>query len=99
MNANKLSLNISKSNVILINEKDHDKKHNDNLVKFLSYIPILKTSKYLDIFYDTLFFQYHIQNLVKNLSRSVRILAKVKSFLNAKALLNLDYANFHSHLQ
>ena len=33
------------------------------------------------------------------MSQSVGILAKVKPFLNTKALLNLYYAIFHSHLQ
>ena len=37
--------------------------------------------------------------MIKRLSRSVGILAKVKPFLNTKALLNLYYAIFHSHLQ
>ena len=37
--------------------------------------------------------------MLKRLSRSVGILAKVKPFLNTKALLNLYYAIFHLHLQ
>ena len=37
--------------------------------------------------------------MIKRLSRSVGILAKVKPFLNTKALLNLCYAIFHSRLQ
>ena len=44
-----VSLSISKSNSILINAKEHNNQHNnssDNLVKFSSGIPIVKTSKY-----------------------------------------------------
>ena len=50
-------------------------------------------------FDESLSFDCHIKNLIKRLSRSVGILAKVKPFLNSKALLNLYYAIFHSHLQ
>ena len=41
----------------------------------------------------------HIKDLTKRLSRSARILAKVEPFLNTKALVNLYYVIFHSHLQ
>ena len=47
----------------------------------------------------SLSFDCHIKNLIKRLSRSVGILAKIKPFLNTKALLNSYYAVFHSHLQ
>ena len=62
--------NIPKSNIILINDKKHNKTNNnffDNLVKFASDIPILQTSKFLGVVFDNaLTFQCHIQNLVKN---------------------------------
>ena len=62
---------------------------------------IAKNAKYLGVTFDeSLSFNCHIKNLIiKRLSQSVGILAKVKPFLNTKALLNLYYAIFHSHLQ
>ena len=61
---------------------------------------IVKNAKHLDFTLDeSLSFNCHIKNLIKRLSQSVGILAKVKPFLNTKALLNLYYAIFHSHLQ
>ena len=50
-------------------------------------------------FDDTFSVQCHYQNLVDKLSGSIRILAKVKLFLNAKALFNIYHAMFHSRLQ
>ena len=53
------------------------------------------------LFNDTLSFRYHIQNLIKKIISSVGIFAKAKTVFNAnaKALLNLYYAIFHSDLQ
>ena len=56
--------------------------------------------KYLGVTFDkNLNFDCHIHNLKKKLSRSVRILAKVKPFLNSKTLLQLYYVIFHSDLK
>ena len=70
------------SNIILIDAKEHTKNHNDsrdNLVKFSSDFPIVKTVKYLGVvIHDTLAVQYRIQNFVNKLSGSVGILANVK---------------------
>ena len=50
-------------------------------------------------FDESLSFDCHIENLIKRLLQRVEILAKVKPFSNTKALFNLYYAIFHSHLQ
>ena len=61
---------------------------------------ITKCAKYLGVTFDnSLSFKLHIDKLTKKLSRSVGILAKLKPYLNSKALLSLYYAIFHSHLQ
>ena len=51
------------------------------------------------MFDNCLSFKNHIALLGKKLSRAVGILAKVKPFLNRKALLNFSYAIFHSNLR
>ena len=104
MIANKLTLNMSKSNVILINAKNNkmcslltsEPLDNAVLPEFL----ITKCAKYLGVTLDnSLSFKLHIDKLTKKLSLSVGILAKLKPYLNSKALLSLYYAIFHSHLQ
>ena len=104
MIANKLTLSMSKSNVVLINAKNNkmcnlftsEPLNNAVLPEFL----ITKCAKYLGVTFDnSLSFKLHIDKLTKKLSRSVGILAKLKPYLNSKALLSLYYAIFHSHLQ
>ena len=50
----------------------------------------VETAKYLGIMFDnSLSFEKHINNLVKKLSKAVKILCKVKIFLNSQVLLQL----------
>ena len=99
MIANKLTLNMSKSNVTIINSNKNGKS-SKNCYNEVLPIMIVKNVRYLGVTFDEfLSFDCHIKNLIKRLSRSVGILAKVKPFLNTKALLNLYYSIFHSHLQ
>lgn len=103
MNANKLTLNVSKSNILLINPKGNNGFNCNSSITMTSTIQtelsIVDKAKYLGVMFDDkLSFKSHISNLEKKLSRSVGILAKVKPFLNTKALLQLYYAIFHSHL-
>ena len=95
---------MSKSNVVLINAKNNkmcslltsEPLDNAVLPEFL----ITKCAKYFGVTFDnSLSFKLHIDKLTKKLSRSVGILAKLKPYLNSKALLSLYYAIFHSHLQ
>ena len=94
--ANKLTLNNSKSGMLLL-------KHKTNNSILLSNVhtklPVFDNTKYLGVTFDSsLSFDCHITKLIKKLSRSVGILSKVKPFLNRNALLHLYYAIFHSHL-
>ena len=99
MIANKLTLNMSKSNVIIINSNINGKS-SKNCYNDVLPITIVKNAKYLGVTFDkSLSFDCPIKKLVTRLSRTVGILAKVKPFLNTKALLNLYYAIFHWHLQ
>ena len=99
--ANKLTLNTSKFNVIILNAKkkkkgkSFKKSYNDALPEIL----IVKIAKCLCVTFDESSFACHIKNLTKRLLQSFEILAKVELFLNKKTLLNLYYSIFHSHLQ
>ena len=107
MNANKLTLNVSKSNIIVISSSNNKSKKNNNFASSsvdstTSNLTRITTNnaKYLGVTFDNcLSFKTHINTLEKTLSRAVGILAKVKPFLNKKAMLLLYYAIFHSHLQ
>ena len=96
-NANRLLLNISKFNIILINAKEHDKNYNnssDNLVKFSSHLSIVKTSKYLGVaFDDALSFQYHIQNFKKKLSPFSWDFSKSKTIFKCERVTKLIICN------
>ena len=92
MIANKLTLNMSKSNVVLLNAKNNkmcrlltsEPLDNAVLPEFL----ITKCAKHLGVTFDnSLSFKLHIDKLTKKLSRSVGILAKLKPYSNSKALL------------
>ena len=64
-----------------------------------SKLSLVENARYLRVLFDNcLSFKNHITLLEKKLSRAVGILAKIKPFLNRKALLNLYYAIFHSNL-
>ena len=99
MIANKLTLNMSKSNVVLINAKNNkicslltsEPLDNPVLPEFL----ITNCAKYLGVTFDnSLSFKLHIDKLTKKLSRSVGILAKLKPYLNSKALLSFVLCYF-----
>ena len=101
LKANKLSINLSKSNTMIL-----DPKHNlNNKLKTSSAyansnLGLVSSTKYLGVTIDhCLSFDLHIKNLMNKLSRSVGILAKVKPFLSTAAMLTLYHAIFQSHLQ
>ena len=104
MAANKLTLNLEKSNVIIINPKNSPIGTKPNTVSIHQHVlPSLSTvsaAKYLGVVLDDgLSFKTHINMLTKRLSRAVGVLSKVKLFPNKSSLLSLYYGIFHSHLQ
>ena len=97
MIANKLTLNISKSNVIVINS--NSKYNNLTTDVIASKLSLVQNARYLGVSFDNcLSFKNHVTLLEKKLSRAVGILAEVKPFLNRKALISLFYEIFHSNL-
>ena len=102
MVANKLTLKLEKSNVIIINPKNCLIGTKPNTVSIHQHVlPSLSTvtaAKYLGVLDDGLSFKTHI-NMLTKISRAVGVLSKVKLFLNKSSLLSLYYGIFHSHLQ
>ena len=102
MIAYKLTRNLSKSNLVLLQPKSRSHKANLSLISspFVSILPSFSMSKYLVLIFDnSLSFESHINNLARKLSKAVGILSKVKVYLNTSALCSLYLALFHCHIQ
>ena len=103
MRTNLLTVNFSKSSIMILSPKSGSDSINPllhNKVLSSHSIPYTKSAKYLGITIDTsLSFKLHTDSLISKLSRSVGILFKLKPFLTTPALLSLYYAIFHSHIQ
>ena len=99
LNANKLSLNCSKTKYLPIKPKTKTSQ----LCKFVVTIKGIKlekclSAKYLGIILDeNLNWEPHIQFVGKKLSQAVGIIAKMRHYLNQKNLINLYYVFFLIH--
>ena len=98
-NANKLTINPSKSTAILISPKLNTQITNVNITIDNSLITISETAKYLGVMIDSkLNFQNHIKIIESKLSRGVGILYRLKAVLPREALCKIYFAPFHTHL-
>ena len=98
MIASKLTLNISKPNVIVINS--NSKNNNlttDVLTSKLSLVQNARVHSILKVSFGICLSLNDHNTLLENLSRAVGILAKAKSFLNRKALFSF-IVQFFTHI-
>ena len=99
MDANKVKINPSKSQPIVINHKLQSPTSDVRLNYDLNCIQSSEKMKYLGITIDhKLTFLPHIINLEAKLSRNVRILFKLNKYLPTSALITLYYALVHPFL-
>ena len=101
LNANKLSLNYTKTKYLLIKPfKNKCVEPFDFDVKIKGVkIDRCYSIKYLGILLDEdLSWKPHISNLRKKLSQGVGIIAKMKNYLNKQNLIALYYTFFYSHI-
>ena len=99
INANKLTVNPSKSYALIISPNAKIDPPILNISYNHSPVKVVNSVKYLDILLDNkLQFKLHIALLESKLSRSLGILFKTKSFLPKDILKKLYYAFIHSHL-
>jgi len=100
MTANKLTLTINKSNLIVINLKTNNHFNNlpsSNADIISPKILTVKSAKYFGVTFDnSLSFDCHIKNLEKIIKISGNS-SKGKTI--TKPMLSFYYAIFHSHLQ
>ena len=99
--ANKLTLNLSKSNMILIKPKNFNNKvkASNTTSNFVPKISTVNSSKYIGVLlYNYFTFEQRIKMLTNKLSKTVGILNKVKTYLSKSALLSLHCAFFYFQL-
>ena len=91
--ANKLSLNIEKSNFVIF--YPHQKKIEIDVSLSINgrYLKKINYIKYLGVFIDShLSWKYQVDHIAKKIKRGIGILSKLRHFVNIKILVNLYYA-------
>ena len=97
--ANKLSLNIDKSNALVFRTKNSSNEQILNL--HINGQPIIEKqfAKYLGVFFDNkLTWQTHIEHITSKLIKGNALLAKLRHFVPAKSLKNLYNALIQPHI-
>ena len=99
LRANKISLNTSKTDIILFRSKRKNISKNLNFRLNGQKLKIKTHTKYLGIIIDeNLIWERQIHSLITKLSRSVGIIAKLRHFIRHKTLRSVYYALFESHI-
>ena len=100
LQANKISLNTKKTEIILFRSKQKQ-----NIKKHLNFrlsgqkLNLTSKVKYLGVILDEhLSFDSHIKGILPKLNRANGMLAKIRHFVSKNTLLNIYYAIFNSHL-
>ena len=98
---NKLTINPSKSNVLVISPKLSQPLPNVDLSIHNSPLPFCLSAKYLGVTLDTqLNFDKHISSVENKISRAVGIISKLRHYLPTCAILQLYYNSLiHTHLK
>ena len=100
LKANRLSLNVDKSKLIIFKSKRKIISDNSFSIKLNGYkLEPADQVKYLGVYLDkNLSFDYHINQLSKKLSRANGILAKLRHFTSNDTLISVYYSIFYSHI-
>ena len=100
MDANKLSLNIDKTNYIIFHSSSSNVPSGSNIKIGKKQIKRVKFVKFLDILLDEhLSWKYHLSELAKKLSRTCGMFLKIRNLLPLDVLVCLYNALFLSFLQ
>ena len=100
MKANRLSLNIKKSKLILFQKKQSNFDNKCISIKIDgNKLDPAENVKYLGVHIDKfLSWDFHITQLSNNLSRANGILSKLRHHTSKETLLSVYYAIFYSHM-
>ena len=99
LKANKLSLNIDKTNFINFHPPQKAIKHRVRLSINNKVIKQEKHIKYLGLFSDShLCWKYHILHITKKIKRCIGILSKIRFFVSQQVLVQLYYSLIYPFL-
>ena len=96
--ANKLSLNVKKSNFLHFH---HGKSKKQSTLIKINNISVEEKqfTKYLGVFIDNkLSWKTHIQYIAKKLAKSIGLITKVRGYVNESCLLKLYHSFIQSHI-
>jgi hypothetical protein len=97
--ANKLSLNIEKSNYVIFHARQRTVRDNFNLSMMNQPLKRDTSIKYLGILIDSnLSWKSEVESIAKKIRRSVGIISKLRHYVNKKILLNLYYSLIYPFL-
>ena len=100
LNANKLALNVDKTNFVIFHSPQNSLNHNINIKIGNQYVKQAKYVKFLGLLLDeNLSWKYHLSELFKKLSRTCGIFFKVRHLLPTSVLVSLYNSLFSSFLQ
>ena len=96
LQANKLSLNADKTEMLVLNNASHNFTVNINHKQ----ISICDSAKYLGVTIDSkLSWKQHIECTISKLARCVGIMTRLQSLVSRSVLRTIYFSLFHSHLQ
>jgi hypothetical protein len=99
LRANRLSLNIAKTNFMIFGPKRTNQPDNINIIIDGNKLELTKSTKFLGIVLDSnLTWKDHILYLSKKIARSVGILSIARRVLNQKSLITLYYSLIYPYL-
>ena len=99
LKANKLSLNIDKTNFIIFHPPQKAIKHRVMLSINNKVIKQEKHIKYLGLFIDShLCWKYHILHITKKIKRCIGIISKIRCFVSQQVLIQLYYSLIYPFL-
>ena len=99
LNVNRLSLNISKTNFVIFHPYNKPVRESITIKVNKKAISEVKYVKYLGILIDSnLSWKYHINNLVKKISRAIGVMYRVRPFVTKNIMMNLYYSLIYPHL-
>ena len=97
--ANKLSLNVKKTKVLLFRPKNESRAAKINIILNGTPIEESEFAKYLGVIIDNkLSFEHHINQVKSKLIKGNAIIAKVRNYIPRKLLINVYNAHIQPHI-
>ena len=99
LTANKLSLNVKKTNLIVFKNKKAPLNNEINIQINGQKIEQVTSAKYLGIIIDhKLSFKHHIDHIAQKITKGNTLIARLRHFVNREVLLNFYRAHLQSYL-